>query len=100
MQRKKKTESRLPDALLEQELNRNFKKINEDFSKIQKALTLASSAADNLGKNLCLKNKEDILKYSTTLRILGESIDYYATRIVCLAKYLPNIERDDSHADT
>lgn len=100
MQGKRKTKSRLPDILIEQELNKSLKKINEDFLQIQKALTLASSAADNLGKNLYPDSKEDIIKYSTALRILGESIDHYANRIACLAKYLPNIERDDSHDDT
>lgn len=100
MRGKSRTESRLPDALIEQELNKSLKKINEDFSEIQKALKLASSAADNLGKNLCLNNKKDIIKYSITLRILGESIDHYANRIACLAQYLPNVKRDDSHADT
>ena len=99
MQGKRKTKSRLPDILIEQELNKSLKKINEDFLQIQKALALASSAADNLGKNLCPNSKEDIIKYSTALRILGESIDHYANRIACLAKYLPNIERDDSHDD-
>lgn len=100
MQGKSRMESRLPAEIIEQELNKSLKKINEDFSEIQKALKLASSAADNLGKNLCLNNKKDIIKHSITLRILGESIDHYANRIVCLAQYLPNIKRDDSHADT
>lgn len=95
MQRKKKTESKLADILIEQELNRSFKKINEDFLHIQKALALASSAADNLGKNLYLDKKEDIIYYSTTIRMLGESIDHYANRIACLAKYLPNFVEEN-----
>lgn len=90
MPRKKKMESKLADMLAEQELNRSFKKINEDFLRLKKALALASSAADNLGKNLYLDKKEDILYYSTTIRMLGESIDHYANRIACLTKYLPN----------
>lgn len=94
MPRKKKIESKLADMLTEQELNRSFKKINEDYLHIQKALALASSAADNLGKNLYLNRKEDILYYSTTIRMLGESIDHYANRIACLAKYLPNFTEE------
>ncbi len=81
--------------LTEQELNRSFKKINEDFLHLQKALVLASSAADNLGKNLYLNKKEDIIYYSTTIRTLGESIDHYANRIACLAKYLPNFTEEN-----